>query len=61
VKTMIFYFKNKLCNESNGIQNIGPQINAVVYGLSIFPIPDHERSTKRPKTTYTQVGNGFRK
>jgi len=59
VETMILYFKNNVCNESKGIQNIGLQINAVVYGLSVFEIPSHERNTKWPKTKHVQVGIGF--
>jgi len=55
---MIFYFQNNVCNESKGIQNIGPQLNAVVYGLPVFAIPNHERNTNWPRTTYVQVGNG---
>jgi len=35
---MIFHFKNNVCDEFKGIQDIGLQINAVVYGLSIFAI-----------------------
>jgi len=56
---MIFYFKNIVYNESKGIQNIGLQINAGVYGVPIFAIPTHERSTKWRKTNNVQVGNGF--
>jgi len=58
---MISYFKKSRCNESKGIQNIGPQINAVVYGLPVFAIPNHERNTKWLEPTYVQIGNGFRK
>jgi len=59
IKTMIFYFKNNVCNESKGIKNIGLLIDVVVYGLSIFAIPTHERNTKWPKTKYIPVANGF--
>jgi len=59
IKTMIFYFKNNVCNKSKGIQNIGFQINAVVYGLPIFAIPTHERNTNWPKPKNVQVGFGF--
>jgi len=58
---MISYIKNNVRNESKGIQNLGPQRNALVYSLPVFAIPDYERYTKCPKTTYVQVGNGFRK
>jgi len=54
-----FLLKYFVCNESNGIQNIEPQINTVVYGHSIFQIPTHERNTKWLKTKYIQVSNGF--
>jgi len=50
--------KNNLSNKSKGIQNIGPQINVVVYGLSIFGIPTDERNSKWRKAKYVQVGNG---
>jgi len=56
---MNLYFKNNVCNESKGTQNVGPQINDVVYGLSIFAIPTHERNTKWPKTKHVEVANGF--
>jgi len=56
---MILYFKYNVCNESKGIQHIGLQINAPVYGPPIFAIPTHERNTKGPKKKYVQVGNGF--
>jgi len=59
MKTMIFYVKNNVRNESKGTQNRRPQINAVVYGLSIFAIATLERNTKWPKTKYVQVGHGF--
>jgi len=59
VKILIFYFNNNVCNESKRIQNIEPQINAVVYGLPIFEIPTHERYTKWLKTKYVQISNGF--
>jgi len=56
---MIFYFENNVCNESKGVQNTGFQINDILYGLSIFTISTHERSTKWPNRKDLQVGNGF--
>jgi len=44
MKTMILYFKDYVCNESKGIQKIGP--NVEYYGPPILAVPTHEENTK---------------
>jgi len=55
---MFWHFKNIVCLESKEVQKVGPQINAVIYGYSIFAISTQEKIRSGQKETYVQVGIG---